>query len=149
MDQTRNLLQSIVENARMGADACGQLLEKAEEEGIRGELIREREDYERAARDAEAQLERRGVQPHPKGAMARMGMWMGMQFNTMMDASEAHLAELTIQGASMGVVEITKARNDNPDASEEAQGVAARLIADQQAAIDRLKAFLREKVVVE
>lgn len=149
MDQTRMLLQSIVENARMGADACGQLLEKCRNADLREELLREREQYENAARSAEGQLQARGIQPHPKGAMACMGMWMGMQFNTMTDTSASHIAEITIQGANMGVVEITKMRNSCPDAGAEAQGVASNLIAQQQDAIDRLKAFLQEKVVVE
>ncbi len=149
MDQTRILLQSIVENARMGADACGQLLDRCADEGMRQELTREWAFYEGAARSAEDQLQARGIRPHPKGAMARMGMWMGMQFNTMTDSSASHMAEITIQGASMGVVEITKMRNSCPDASAEAQGVASNLITQQQEAIERLKAFLREKVVVE
>lgn len=149
MDQTRSLLQAIVENGRMGADACGQLLEKCGDAALREELARERDFYESATRAAEGALEARGISPRPKGMMARMGLWMGMQFNTMTDESASHMAEITIQGASMGVVEITKARNSFPDADEEAQGIAANLIARQQEAIDRLKAFLREQVVVK
>lgn len=149
MDQTRSLLQTIVENGRMGAEACGELLQKTEDAALREELMREREFYESAVRDAEAQLQARGVKPHPKGAMARMGMWMGMQFNTMTDTSASHIAEITIQGADMGVVELVKARNSNPDASAEAQGIASSLVANQQEAIERLKAFLRQKVVVQ
>ena len=148
MNQTWRLLQSIVENGRMGADACGQLLERTEDDQIRGELLREKGDYEAAVRDAEAQLRAQGIHPQPKGPMARMGMWMGMQMNTAMDASAGHIAEIVIEGATMGIVELTKARNDNPDADAEAQGIAANLIARQQESIDRLKNFLREAAPV-
>ena len=149
MDQTQKLLQSIVENSRMGEDACDQLLQRAQDAALRQELMREKEFYGCAARDAENKLCAMGAKPHPKGPMARMGLWMGMQMNTAMDTSASHLADIVIQGATMGVVELTKARNSNPDADAEAHGIAANLITRQQESIDRLKAFLREKVVVK
>jgi len=46
------------------------------------------------------------------------------------------------------VVEMTKARNSFSDADAKAQGVVAGLITCQQEAIERLKAFLSEKVVL-
>ena len=42
----------------------------------------------------------------------------------------------------MGVIAITRARNDLPDASPEAQDMAANLITVQQDAIERLKKHL-------
>ena len=149
MDQTQKLLQSIVENSRMGEDACAQLLDRAQDMALRGELMREKQFYAQAAQAAENCLAGMGVKPHPKGPMARMGLWMGMQINTMADTSASHIADITIQGATMGVVELTKMRNSYPDADAEAQGIAAHLIEQQQGAIERLKAFLREKVVVK
>lgn len=149
MNQTRNLLQSIVENARVGEDACDQLLSRTKDENLRMELMNERQQYAGFARDAEMMLENIGVHPRPQGMMERMGMWMGMQFNTAMDHSASHIADMLIQGATMGVVEITKARNSNPDADAQAHGVAADMIAKQQEAIDRLKSFLKQKSVVK
>ena len=149
MNQTQKLLQSIVENARMGEDACRQLFDRTEDLNLREELNREKRDYENAAAQAEGMLERMGVNPRPKGPMARMGMWMGMQFNTMTERSTSHIAELLIQGCTMGVVEITKVRSTCPDADADAQGVASGLITCQQEAIERLKSFLGAKVMVE
>ena len=39
MNQTRKLLQSIVENARTGADACDQMLACAKDVDLRSELM--------------------------------------------------------------------------------------------------------------
>ncbi len=147
MNATQKLLQAIVENGRMGADACDQLLNRTADQAMRQELVLERQHYSEAVRDAEAQMVSQGATPRPKGPMARAGMWMGMQINTIADRSASHIADIVIQGATMGVVEMTKARNSNPDASAEAQGVASFLITKQQEAIDRLKRFLAEKTV--
>lgn len=149
MDQTQKLLQAIVENGRMGQDACEQLLTRTEDVEMRKELMLEKQQYAEAVRDAEMRLYDMGARPHPKGPAARASMWMGMQMNTMMDKSKAHIAEIVIQGATMGVVELTKARNSFSEADANAQGIASNLIARQQEAIDRLKAFLVDTVVVE
>ena len=149
MDQTQKLLQKIVENGRMGEDACDQLLSRTEDIEMRRELMLEKQHYAAAARDAETRLYEMGVRPQPKGPMARMGLWMGMQINTAADQSSSHIADIVIQGATMGVVELTKARNSFTEADAEAQGIATNLITRQQEAIERLKAFLSEQVVVK
>ena len=149
MNQTEKLLQTIVENGRMGEDACAQLLTRTEDMELRKELMQEKENYAAAARDAESRLCDLGAKPHPKGPMARMGLWMGMQMNTAMDQTSSHIADIVIQGLTMGVIELTKARNTCPDADAEAHGIASNLITKQQDSIERMKAFLNEKVVIK
>ena len=53
MEQTEKLLQSIVENARMGISACEQLLKKAEENEIRQEIMLEKQHYSSITRRGE------------------------------------------------------------------------------------------------
>ena len=149
MNQTQQLLQRIVENGRMGEDACDQLLTRTDDVELRKELMLEKQHYAAAARDAEARLYEQGVKPEPKGPMARMGLWMGMQINTAVDQTASHIAEIVIQGLTMGIIELTKARNSYSDADAESQGIAANLITKQQESVERLKSFLNEKVMVK
>lgn len=142
MDQTQKLLQSIVENARTGSDACEQLLTHTKDAGMRQELMTQRDQYQAFARDAEKSLYEAGGQPHAKNPLSRMGMWMGMQMNTLTDSSSAHIADMMIQGATMGVVGMTRDRNDLPDADANAQGIASNFITCQQNSIERMKQFL-------
>lgn len=142
MDQTQKLLQSVVENARTGLDACDQLLGRTKDAAIRDELMNQRAQYQSFAQDAERALYAAGGQPHRKNPMERMGMWMGVHINTMMDASAQHIAEIAIQGATMGVIGMTKDRADLPDADANAQGIASSFISCQQENIDSLKNFL-------
>ena len=145
MEQTEKLLQSIVENARMGIYACEQLLKKAGDDEILREINLEKQHYSNIARRGEQLMYENGAEPKPEGMMQRMGMWMGMQMNTISDRSAAHIADMLIQGATMGIVEMTKARNSNPDASSQARQIAADFITFQQEAVDRLKSFLLQK----
>ena len=143
MNETRKLLETIVENARTGEYACDQLLKKVEDEEMRRELEREKREYLAFSGEAEKRLEQMGLPIKHKDMMARMCMWMGTQMNTMMDKTSTHIAEMLIEGATMGVVEMTKARNSFPEADAESHTIASRMITSQQDTIERLKHVLR------
>ena len=144
MDHSIQLLQDVVRNARSGQEAAELLLEKVADPEMRGELSVERDRYSQAAREAELALTASGGKPEPVGMMAKAGMWLGTQANTLADTSNAHIAEMVIQGATMGVIEMTKARNTYPDADSDATGIASRFIVMQNDIIDRQKAYLRD-----
>ena len=146
MNETIQLLQDVVRNARTGEAAAAQLLDKVADPGMRGELSVERERYRAAAREAERALSQSGGVPEPVGMMQRAGMWLGTQMNTLTDTSNAHIAEMVIQGATMGVIEMTRARNSCPDADGRASGIASRFIVMQNDIIDRQKAYLVDPV---
>ena len=109
---------------------------------MRRELTWARDGYQRVVSNAESALQAAGGRPEPLSAMARAGMWMGMQINTLADKSDDHLAEIFIQGATMGVIEMTRALNAWEDADPDARGLASDFVTWQQEAIERQKAFL-------
>lgn len=143
MDENVQLLQDVVRNARTGRDAVEQLMKKAEDRSMRGELAREREAYAALQREGERALLDAGGRAEPTGPMARAGMWMGLEVETLADRSSAHIAEIAIQGANMGVVEMTKALNSYPGAGSEARDLAGRFVAHQNEIIECQKPFLR------
>ena len=142
MNETIQLLQDVVRNARTGQDAVEHLMQKTEAGRMRDELIREKEDYGAAARQAESALAAAGGQAEPVGAMQKAGMWLGTQMNTLTDRSNAHIAEIVIQGATMGVIEMTKALNSYDGADATARDLASRFVVQQNETIDRQKGFL-------
>ena len=142
MNETVQLLQDVVRNARTGLDAVEQLMQRTEGGGMRDELARERDAYIESARDGEQALADAGGKPEPSGLLSRAGMWLGLAADTLADRSDAHIAEIVIQGATMGVIEMTKARGEYAEANLQAQGVASDLLARQQDGIERMKAFL-------
>lgn len=142
MDQTTSLLNCVAENARTSAEATAQLVKRAEDEKMRRELVFQKDQYSRIQRDAETHLSGFGEKPHYSGPFSKAGMWAGIAMNTAADRSNSHLADIMIQGVTMGIIETTKARNECPDAAAEAQGVASNFITIQQDSIERMKQFL-------
>ena len=142
MNETVQLLQDVVRNARTGLDAVEQLMQKTEGGSMREELTRERDGYIESARDGEQALSRAGGQPEPVGMMSKAGRWLGLEADTLVDRSDAHIAEIVIQGATMGVIEMTKSLNAYGDADPHARGLASRFVVQQNETIDRQKTFL-------
>ena len=142
MDETVQLLQDVVRNARTGRDAVEQLMKKTESKSMRDELAKEREAYAVTQREGERALLDAGGRAEPTGPMARAGMWMGLEMETLADRSDAHIAEIVIQGATMGVIEMTKALNTYDAAEPHARGIASRFVVQQNDTIDRQKGFL-------
>ena len=142
MNETVQLLQDVVRNARTGQDAVEHLMQKTEEGRMRQELIREKEDYAVTRRESERALVNAGGRAEPVGPLAKAGMWAGLEFETLTDRSDAHIAEIVIQGATMGVIEMTKSLNAYDGADPDARGLASRFVVGQNEVIDRQKAFL-------
>lgn len=142
MNQTRELLNCVARNALTGEEATAQLIKRTEDSEMRQELIYQQDQYRNVHRQAEDMLATMGVEPEVPGPMAKMGMWAGVMMNTAMDRSNAQIADIMIQGATMGVVDTTKARNQCVDASAEAQGIASSFVTQQQDSIERMKQYL-------
>ena len=142
MNETIQLLQDVVRNARTGQDAVEHLMQKAEAGRMRDELIREKEDYAVTRRESERALMNAGGRAEPVGPLEKAGMWAGLEMQTMADRSNAHIAELVIQGATMGVIEMTKALNSYDGADAGARDLANRFVVQQNETINRQKVFL-------
>ncbi len=145
MDQTESLLQAVWENGRMGEDSLKLLIDDCSGK-LRQDMAAQKARYADAARDAEQRLYAMDLKPRAANPVARAGLWMGMRMNTLTNKSEAHIADILVQGATMGILDLTKARNSNPDADANAQGIAAALIESQQAFIDQMKAYLYQEI---
>ena len=146
MNETVQLLQDVVRNARTGQDAVEQLIKKTGEGRMKEELQRERATYDDTRREGERALAGAGGSVEPVSPLSKAGMWAGLEMQTMADRSNAHIAELVIQGATMGVIEMTKSLNTYGDADPHARGLASRFVVQQNEAIDRQKSFLENRM---
>ena len=142
MNQSIELLRDVVRTARDGDEGIRLVMDKTNDTGFREALFTEQEKYQSVERDAGRRLVGMGSKAEPESVMARAGMWMGMQMQTMTDHSTAHLANLLIQGNTMGVTEMTRSRGEHKGADAESTALCDRLIQLQQNAIEHAKGFL-------
>ncbi len=141
---TKRFLDSLYKNVKMGADAIIDLMPKVSDNKMREEMTAELEHYEGFAKEIRNILFEKGEEPKEEGFMVKMMSKMGISLNTMMDATSSHIADMMIQGATMGVTDTTKLirEYENTSCSEEALQLARRTVKYEEESIERLKKFL-------
>ena len=141
---TKSFLDELYKNVKMGADSIIDLMPKVSDRGLREEMTAELEHYEGFAKEIRAILFEDGEEPKEESFMSRLGVKMGVMMNTMMDETTSHIADMMIQGATMGITDTTKLvrENENSSCSEAALALARRIIKYEEESIERLKEFL-------
>lgn len=135
------LLNELYKNTTMGADALIDLMDKAQDPKMRSEMTRELEKYREYSNRAAALLGERGLKPEEPGMMAKAGSKIGMAFNTMLDTTTSHIAEMMINGATMGIINIEKQLNSG-EPSKEARELAEEVLKFEKSTADHLARFL-------
>ena len=76
--------------------------------------------------------------------MKKMGAKIGTAMNTMSDSSESHLAQMVIEGDTMGITEMTRLvrENENGNCSEESLALSREVIRFLEDSVERTKKFL-------
>ena len=141
---TKSFLDSLYKNVKMGADSIIDLMPKVSSEKMREEMTAELEHYEKFAKDIRNMLLELGEEPKEESFMTKLMTKMGISINTMMDATSSHIADMMIQGATMGITETTKLIREfeNTPCSEAALSLAKETVKYEQESIEKLKKFL-------
>ena len=141
---TLSLLEAMYKNVRMGADSILDIMPKVANEELRTELTSELERYGEFSKEIETAFLDAGEKVKDEGMLAKLGTKMSVAMNTMVDSTTSHIAEMMIQGGTMGITDATKLLREyeNTSCSEEALDLARRIIQYEEETVERLKEFL-------
>ena len=89
-------------------------------------------------------LNSRGAEAKEDSWMARMGARMGINMNTMMDATSSHIAQMVIEGSTMAITESTRLshRFGKREDCRELVDLMGEWIIFEQKHIEEMKRFL-------
>lgn len=141
---TASLLSELYKNMKMGADGIINLSSKVGEGALRDELARQLDTYESFSKKIEMQLYELGDKPMEENPLSKFASKVGIAMNTLADSSESHIAQMMIEGATMGVTENTKLLNryEKKDVSPRAITLCRESIEFMEKSIEELKKFL-------
>ena len=141
---TAALLKEIYKNVKMGSDALIDLMPKVKNDGLKSEMTVQISTYEAYASRAAKLLNEEDAKPEEEGFFTKLSSKVGSAVNTMMDASTSHLAEMIIEGATMGMNDMYKQirESENTDVSEKALRLARDVCAYQERTIEDMKKYL-------
>ncbi len=141
MDKSETLLQEISKNVRMGGNSIVDIIDRAEDPSFRGEMTLELEKYRGFERESAKMLGERGLKPSEIAPLAKMGAKVGMAFNTLLDTTTSHLAEMMINGATMGIIDLEKRLNEG-GYSPESENLAREVLSFEKSTVERLGQYL-------
>lgn len=135
------LLQYIYKTADMGCEGI-DAVEKHAEKKLLEELKKERVEYENIRSDADLMIRKGGDEPDGSGMVAKMSADMMTAAEMMIDDSRSKIAEMMIQGTTMGIVKTIRHLKDYEGHDEEARKLGERLLNVQEENVEKMKAYL-------
>ena len=137
-----DLLSHVYQTAEMGQDGITSVLRYSRDPSLRQALERQKREYRELQASAGDMLRSRGVQPDGVGAAAKLSSELMSAMKTMVDHSSTKIAEMMIQGSTMGVTKSLRTLRDRRPEDPRVKDLADKLLKTEQANIEEMKTFL-------
>ncbi len=113
MNENREIILTIYKDSEMAAFSCKNLLEdlKDKRNKIKETVLHILEGYERYQKDALEYLDELCVPKQTEGKMTKIASKLGIQKEVKSDNSDSAIAEMLIQGISMGCLSMEQKLN--------------------------------------
>ncbi len=138
----KELLGGIFKLSETGMESTKAVMPKVKEQQLKNELQEQYNDYCEAKSKTEQALVDAGVFPEEPGMLSKAAMWGSIQLKTLAEQSSDHIAEMMINGTTMGIVDLTKHLGACQNANKSVREYAQSFIRNEERHIDNLKAFL-------
>ena len=137
-----SLLNHVYQNTQMGVESLPLLASKSQDTPFRQAVDRQWREYRKLNRQAQELMQKHHIPAREVSSAAKMSATVMTNMKTLMDRSTSHLAEMVIQGNTMGVTQITRALHQDRDADPESRALAERLLATTDQNLQELRKFL-------
>ena len=145
MDENLELLQCVYQNALMGSKSLSSLLKdlKEKDNKIKNLISEEVKGYEKFIKESKKKLKKYEIKPKGKGFMAEVMSNMGIKNEVSSDNSDSAIAEMVIEGFTMGNLEINKLiTNYEKTVSKKYLNLANDLVKFGENEINKLKKYI-------
>lgn len=136
------LLQYVHKTAEMGIEGLRDVEDRVESGPLRQAIRQQMVEYREISKESGELLRARGEQPEDPGVMARVSSEVMSAAKTFPEASPSKIAEMVIQGNTMGITKGTKHLNDYAGDDRRVKALAQRLISTEQDNVEQMKQFL-------
>ena len=142
MDGNIELLNYIYQNSEMGKDTLTQLIKMTTDENFKNNLQSQLNEYNSIFNEADEKLKSNNKESKSIGTLTKVSTYISINFNTLINKTPSHMAEMLIQGSTMGIIDITKKIKEYKSQDQTILGLANKLLQFEQKNIDDLKNFL-------
>lgn len=138
------LLNEIYSAACMGSDSIMQVTGKISDGALKNELKTQLEGYRGFAAQAENALVGMGKAAKRPGMLKTMPATVSITLKAMADNSPSHIAEMMVNGLTMGIVEMKRQANNAAQSQVDPDAVklANDMVTFQENSLNQLKQYL-------
>lgn len=142
--KTAELLQTVYKNVKMAGDSILNLMPKVKDEKLKSDMTVQLSAFEAFASRTAKLLADEGAKPETEGPLTKLSAKWGTMMNTMRDSTSSHLAEMMIEGATMGANEMLRELREaeNTGVSESALRLARDVCAFEEKIAEEMKSYL-------
>lgn len=137
-----DLLEKTYQNASIGITAIEAVLDKASNVQLGSDLHRQLLDYRDIADKSKQQLVNNGAEVKDKSFYNKAMMKGNVKMNTLINSSDSHIAQMVIQGSTMGVTQMTRLLNASTLADGVSTQIAKEFVKKEEENIEIMKKYL-------
>lgn len=145
MEEKLELLEQVHHDSAMAAYTIEKLLDKLKDKDNKIKAYAEEilKEYQQFEEEAKVLLKENNKQPSDPSLMAKMGSSMGINKEVKEDNSDSSIANMLIQGVSMGSLEIEKKLKEyDKELDKDEKSIAKKFLKFQEKTIDHLKEYI-------
>lgn len=142
MNENIYVLKEIHKGAKMGMDSISFVAEKVGDENFKDNLMYQYHLYCNIVDDVNNLYQDYGEIPDDNSLKDTVMAWTGIQMNTITNKSNSHLADMLIQGTTMGIIEGRKLLNQHPNTDPQIRNTLDSFVKMQENNVEKLKTFL-------
>ena len=142
MTEDNALLDEVYKSVTMGSDSVSTLIGKTSDSAMREALTAQLEGYQNFASTTRTKMNEKNYKIKETGVLAKIPAEVTMNVTTMMDNSNTKIAEMMINGSTMGIIELTRKIRRTPCADADSSKIANDVVAFEENNIAKMKTFL-------
>ncbi len=140
--KTIQLLNEVYQSSKNAVDAIDILLCRTNSQSFQNSLKNSQKHYYDIADEAAVKLHEYNKLPPDSGLLSKLELWAAVKFALFSDSRIDAMAEIMINGSTLGMIDMTKTANQCPDAGKYALALAHKLIRTEQENIDTMREYL-------
>ena len=146
MEQKKNdseILAEIYRNAQIALTALSDIMPEVEDGGIREEIMREHEEYEKVCSEAAHLALKYDVELKEPNPVKKAMMWSAIKMGAANDNSSQNIAQMLIRGTVNGITSLKTTMTDGgKNIDPEVKKLLSSLISLEEGFEKKLKKFL-------
>lgn len=135
-------LNFIYRSGKAGVDSIGALIPKVDSPDMKKDLASQMLGYHNFIKKSSQSLYEVHHYPHEANPIEKLPAYANLCMRSLIDSSDSNIAEMMIEGSTMGIIEMQRMLNRNNNLPEESKNLGNEIIEFERNNIDTLRGYL-------